>query len=193
MSMSGKIVCSTINQYNADIRPHKFTRRDWAWETLRRNREYRAAWQAARAEFEVTAESDNRRVVIAHKTQTVLDRWGCLYTDEPYTDARSAAVFWRPDNAMGIPHMTAHRTEVEIDAGHFCLSEMQIPSVLLLMPGNKQSLLFMDEGRGLRLSIFGESCETPCACPPMPFPVSPTTSVRSDRSRASTICASRAV
>jgi len=57
--------------------------------------------------------------------------------------------------------MTSHPLDAAVDAGRFSLDDMQIPSVLLLMPERKQSVLFLDSGRGLQVSISGESVRQP--------------------------------
>jgi len=147
-----------INDYSFT---DELVRKDWAWETLRRNPHYYASWLEARPYFEIVAETDHQKVVIAHKTHSALDRWGCLYSDEPSIDARTAAVLWQPEKMTGVLRMTSHLLDAAVDAGRFSLNEMQIPSVLLLMPECKQSVLFLDSGRGLQVSVSGETLRQP--------------------------------
>jgi hypothetical protein len=155
--MSGRNIIRMAggSETDADLSQRPFNKRDWAWEFLRCNREFVPDWENARDEFETVSANDNLKVVIAHKNQSLLDRWGCLFTDAPDVGARSASVFWRPEVYAGTLPAVALSGNAQNSAKRFHLDASRFPAVLLLKPGRVQHLLLRGEDRGLQLRIEG--------------------------------------
>jgi hypothetical protein len=136
-------------------------KRDWSWEGLRRNENLDQDWQAAKPTFE-PAEADGPVTIIkCHRSNTMIDRWGLIYSDAPRLDARSARVVWQPDLYSGVLSMTALAADKRGDDKCFCLNAVRCPSLLFLRPGDRQHVVFLGEGRGLQLAVQGASLMNP--------------------------------
>ena len=83
---------------------NRFTDRGWAWEGLRRNREFQDAWQQTRSGFDWNRIGRSVTIVRAGGDENALSRWGVLYSDPPDIDARDAAVVWQtPSQGSSTP------------------------------------------------------------------------------------------
>src|SRR5690348_12980353 len=69
------------------------SRREWAWEFLRRNSEFRADWNAAQVEYGVSGYDGGTTTMMSLQREPSLLKWGCLYTASPKYDARISVVF----------------------------------------------------------------------------------------------------
>jgi hypothetical protein len=161
--MSGRNIIRMAGgaETDADLSQRPFNKRDWAWEFLRSNVEFLPDWENARGEFEIVSANDSLKVIIAHKNQSLLDRWGCLFADAPHVGAQSASVFWKPEIYAGILPAVALSGNTQNNARCFHLGDSRCPAVLLLKPGRVQHLLFQGEGRGLQLRVEGADVRGP--------------------------------
>ncbi len=135
--------------------------RDWPWEFLRRNPEFQTSWQQSRDSFEIASANSMLSVIRAHADAPMLENWGCLYTDPPNIDARSAKVFWLPSRHAGVLRMHAIPANAELKTALFDLRDPPCPASLLTMPNGMQHLLFQGEGHGIQLVISGASLLEP--------------------------------
>jgi hypothetical protein len=136
-------------------------KRDWSWEGLRRNENLNRDWRTAHTTFEPVETRGRVTIIKCHRSDTLLDRWGLIYSDTPRLDARSARVVWRPDFYAGVLSTTALVADKLGDAQCFCLSAVKCPSLLFLRPGDRQHVMFLGEGRGLQLAVHGASLLNP--------------------------------
>ncbi len=135
--------------------------RDWAWEWLRRHPEFQMAWWKSRDAFEITFSDSTLTIIHARANTSALKRWGCLYTDSPDIDARSANVFWLPSQNTGVLRMHAVPANAKLDTAIFDLCRQPCPVSLLTMPDGMQHLLFHGNGHGIQLAVSGASLLEP--------------------------------
>ncbi len=133
----------------------RLSRREWAWEFLRRNPEFRAAWRSAQLEYGIAGYDAGTTMIAAPFAKPSLAQWGVLYCTAPDQDAQTASVFWCPDMCSAVLRLTAFAVSSNIDATPFLLRDIACPSILLEMRDGPQHLLFAEEGRGLQLVIEG--------------------------------------
>lgn len=139
----------------------KLTRPEWAWEFLRRNSDFRAAWRRAQLEYGIVGYDDRTTMLVCQSDAPSLLQWGLLYSTAPDQDARMASVFWTPEVCSGVLRLTGFPLNARMDATTFLLRDMSCASVLLEMPNGPQNLLFVDEGRGLQLVVAGADVTRP--------------------------------
>ena len=156
--MSGRFGWSLRSSYEYAA---ELTLRDWAWEFLRRNPEFQMAWWKSRDAFEITFSDSTLTIIHARANTSTLKRWGCLYTDAPDIDARSANVFWLPSRNTAVLRMHAVPANAKLDTALFNLRRQPCPVSLLTMPGNTQHVLFHGSGHGIRLAVSGASLLEP--------------------------------
>lgn len=137
------------------------SRREWAWEFLRRNPDFQAAWQSARLEYGIADYMAQTTVIVSIEETSSLTQWGCLYCSTPEQDSREAVVFWLPDLCPSVLRLNAFPLTEKIDTLPFVLREMISCSVLLEIPNGPQHLLFMEGGRSLQLVIQGADVTKP--------------------------------
>jgi hypothetical protein len=140
---------------NAYAWTKNLTLREWAWEFLRRNPDFQAAWQTARLEYGIAGYYAQTMMVMSQHQVPNLSSWGCLYCSSPAQDSREAAVFWSPDLCPGVLRLSAFSLTEKIEATPFLLREIVSPSILLEMPAGPQHMLFREGGYGLQLLIHG--------------------------------------
>jgi hypothetical protein len=158
--MSGN-VSADRTQITHQLRTGHFNKPGWAWEYLRRNREYVSVWQKAHKTFEIISESSTRKIIISHSKCNPLEPWGCLFTDAPDVHAGAATVFWDPGKFRGALSGVSLSHNARVASQCFQLDTLQCPVVLLLMPGKRQHLLLLETGHGLQLSIDGADIRAP--------------------------------
>jgi len=134
---------------------------EWAWEYLRRNPEFHTAWRKASNAFEIVTESATRKIVISHGKTNPFEPWGCLFTDAPDVPAGTATVFWDPTRFRGTLCGVSIALGTQTFSQHFILDALKCPVVLLLAPGGRQHLLFLENGCGLQLAINGVDIRAP--------------------------------
>lgn len=133
----------------------RMARREWAWEFLRRNPEFRIAWRAAQLEYGLVGYDVGTTIILSQHQHPSLEAWGLLYATAHDQEARIASVFWSPAFHTGVLRLTAFPLSAEIDATPFLLRDISCASVLLEIPNAPQHLLFADHGRGLQLVVEG--------------------------------------
>jgi hypothetical protein len=146
---------------NAYVWTKNLTLREWAWEFLRRNPDFQAAWQTARLEYGIAGYYAQTMMVMSQHQAPSLSAWGCLYCSSPEQDSRDAAVFWLPDLCPNVLRLNAFSLMEKIEATPFLLREIVSPSILLEMPTGPQHLLFREGGYGLQLLIHGADVTKP--------------------------------
>lgn len=156
--MSSDISWTDNRRYDHTAR---LSRREWAWEFLRRNRDFCEAWRACQLEYGLVGFDGGTTMLVSQFEVPKLAEWGLLYCSAPDQDARIATVFWLPDLCASVLRMTAFPLSAHIDATPFLLRDISCASVLLDVPSGPQHLLFVDEGRGLQLVVEGEEVVRP--------------------------------
>jgi hypothetical protein len=70
---------------------------DWAWEFLRRNPDYVAAWRmSAQRRLPVATLNDGTRLLRLRRRYPQAERWGLYAFADPACSGRDAPVFWLP-------------------------------------------------------------------------------------------------
>lgn len=70
---------------------------DWAWEFLRRNKDYDADWRASVPRYVPTVTlSDGTRLLRLRRRYPRAERWGLYAFADPSIAARDAPIFWLP-------------------------------------------------------------------------------------------------
>lgn len=160
--MSGSRKSSTDPAQNQPRQQQAYYNKpEWAWEYLRRNPEFHPLWQRAHRAFEIITESATRKIVIAHKKRSPFVPWGCLFTDAPDIPAGAATVFWDPARFRGALSGVSLSLDTRLTSQHFRLDRLRCPFALLLAPGGRQHLLFLENGRRLQLAIDGADIRAP--------------------------------
>lgn len=137
------------------------TPREWAWEFLRRNPDFQAAWQIAKLEFGIAGYCAQTTMIVSQHQVPSLTEWGCLYCSDPRHDAREAHVIWAPEINPHVLRLSALSLTEKVEASPFSLREIASPSILLEMPTGLQHLLFTEGGRSLQLLIHGADVARP--------------------------------
>jgi hypothetical protein len=138
----------------------QFTDRDWAWEGLRRNPEFRMAWDRARPDFDVCHSEPDVTVIKANGIASSLGRWGLLYCDPPHLDARDASVIWQPARTEVLQAIALSEIDRE-KPSLFQLGEVTCPTVILTEPGGPQHVLLRGRDCQLQLRVSGTSVLEP--------------------------------
>ncbi len=136
------------------------TDRGWAWEGLRRNREFQDAWLEANPGFEIHHIGRCIKVVNHDGSQSGLRRWGILYSDSPHMDASSAAVVWQTEYARAL-NAVALPVSASLDLALFRLSDTRCSALLIQGSDGYQHVLFHCSGASMQLRISGASVLQP--------------------------------
>jgi hypothetical protein len=139
----------------------KLSLREFAWEFLRRNEEFRENWATARLEYGIAGYDGPTAILVSQHAMPSLARWGCLYASSPTQDALSSLVFWSPDLCASVLRLTAFKLDAKVATTPFILRSIQSPSAILELPQGPQHLLFAEGGRALQLVIEGEDVLRP--------------------------------
>jgi len=139
----------------------KLSLREFAWEFLRRNVDFRKNWSTARLEYGIAGYDGPTTFLVSQHTIPSLEKWGCLYASSPAQDALSSVVFWLPDLCTAVLRLTAFGLDVDVAATPFILRTIKCASTLLEMPQGPQHLLFTEGGRALQLVIEGQDVMRP--------------------------------
>ncbi len=121
----------------------RLSRDAWAWEFLRRNPDYRAAWA--------------HMLGRASRVPSLAARWFGLVTfEDPDRTAAEARCLWLPDvSSLVLPVWAEHR-RMTADAVAQDLSALRPRAAVHLTDGAVQHVLFTEEGRRLQLLVHGE-------------------------------------
>lgn len=139
----------------------RLSRREWAWEFLRRNQNFVEAWRTSQLEYGLAGYDAGTTMLVSRYETPRLSEWGLLYSSAPDQNAQLAIVFWLPELCSSVLRMTAFPMSARIDATPFLLRDISCASVLLDVPSGPQHLLFTEEGRGLQLLVEGEEVVRP--------------------------------
>lgn len=115
-----------------------FGRRDWAWEFLRRNPDFRTEYQIAGCA-----------------------RWGCLSAASADARAPDALVFWKPELCPDVLRMAAFERRLGLETPPFDLKKVRCRATLLRTLDGKQHLLFQHEGQSLQIAVSGADLSAP--------------------------------
>ncbi len=118
------------------------TRDAWAWEFLRRNPDYRAAWAGMLGQ--------------AGRVPTLARRFGLMTLEDPDRTAAEACCLWLPHTSSLVLRVRAEHRCTAPDAVAQDLSALGARAALHLTDGAVQHLLFAEEGRRLQLLVQGE-------------------------------------
>ncbi|MES2255541.1 MAG: DUF2285 domain-containing protein [Pseudomonadota bacterium] len=130
-------------------------RRAWAWEILRRNRDFANVW--ARVDSSPASIARSRASIIKACNEALLE-WDCLWADDPGLGCSDATVFWNPRACSSVLRMRALEPS---GAAAFELSQIVVPSVLLETRDGMQHVLFRQGSRNLQLVVTGMSIRRP--------------------------------
>lgn len=133
----------------------KLSLREFAWEFLRRNADFRTAWATAQLEYGIAGYDGPTTFIVSQDDKPSLAQWGCLYASSPAHGSLTAMVLWCPDVCASVLRLTAFGLDAKVDATLFLLRTIECPSLLLELPQGPQHLLFTEGGRGLQLSVEG--------------------------------------
>ena len=119
------------------------TRDAWAWEFLRRNPDYRAAWAHVVGQV--------RRL-----PAPAARRFGLVTLEDPDRTSVEARCLWLPDtSSLVLPVWAAHR-HATAAAARRDLSALCARAAVHVTDGAVQHMLFAEEGRRLQLLVQGE-------------------------------------
>ena len=119
------------------------TRDAWAWEFLRRNPDYRAAWA------DVFGQAGRASTLAAR-------RFGLVTLEDPDRTAAEARCLWLPDtSSLVLPVWAEHRRETAGATPHD-LSAWRARAAVHLIDGAVQHVLFAEDDRRLQLLAQGE-------------------------------------
>lgn len=135
---------------------NRISDRGWAWEGLRRNREFRQAWQEARPGFDCEDLGNGVTVVKARESANGLDDWGILYSDSPHIDARNAAIVWQSPRTQVLKTVALPEGSRR-GLGSIRLSDVRCSTLVVIAPDGRQHILFHGHGGGLQLAVAGAS------------------------------------
>jgi hypothetical protein len=103
------------------------SRREWAWEFLRRNPEFRCDWEMSQIEYGISGYDGGTTTLMSPQREPSLLKWGCLYTASPEYDARMAVVFWSPDLCTSVLRLRAFPVTENVPATPFSLGDIVCP------------------------------------------------------------------
>jgi len=133
-------------------------RRAWAWELLRRNADYRAAWSALTPSLRAKRHISGIAAIKSSIPDANMDGWGLIAPFEnPDRDAREANVFWSSHVCRTVlPVMAIRGGEHDVSdllplTGHLCRTLINVDA------SGRQHVLFTHDGRSLQLEVRGVS------------------------------------
>jgi hypothetical protein len=134
--------------------------RGWAWEALRRNREFGKAWGVSRSAFDVDRLDDRIAIIQAREDATAISAWGVIYSDAPSVNARDALVLWDAQftkvlNAIALTGNSA------AGFGSFRLGDLNCSTAVFCGPAGIQHVLHYGQGRELQLQVSGANILEP--------------------------------
>lgn len=118
-------------------------------------------WWQSRDVFEITFSDSALTIIHARAKAPALEHWGCLYTDTPDIDARTADVFWLPAFAPAILPMHALPASAPMNANALTLRDLPCPATMLVAADGVQHVLLRAEGQNIQLAISGANVLEP--------------------------------
>jgi hypothetical protein len=134
------------------------SRRDWAWEFLRRNPAFREL-HATTSALSCKIGGNATAIEISSDQRAALLKWGCIYSDPPDCEATSARVLWDPVVCPEVIQMVAFEEDRAIDAPLFELSSIHCQVTVLATSDSSQYVLFREAAQSLQLLVTGASIE----------------------------------
>jgi hypothetical protein len=143
--MSGVRACDvTSSREGQRPNPYRYTagiiRSFWAWEYLRRDPHYHAAY-------------DNFRDVPAHAEA---ENWSLVRFEDPNFDGRVADVFWQRQVCRHVLPLTASTRYGRSEGHHFSLTGLHC-RVAIERAADRCHILFAENGRALQVEISGDA------------------------------------
>jgi hypothetical protein len=133
-----------------------FIDENWAWELLRRDPDYRAAWRThvSGGGHAPSAITDNVSLTYSAAASSELKHWGLLTFEDPTLTAPEARVFWSPDACSTVLPVHAF---AGAEGGSIALDLSTLRCDILAVAGaaGEQHVLFSDGYRRLQLTISG--------------------------------------
>ncbi|MCC6914183.1 MAG: DUF2285 domain-containing protein [Rhodospirillaceae bacterium] len=130
----------------------------WAWEFLRRNPAYRAAWREARRSRRVTRLAPRLTVIETDETAADAGEW-CLLPplEDPGRDVRHAAVFWDAADCPTVLPVFAASGDARGGRSPLFRSKYKCRIAVYVAPDGRQHVLFTHHGRSVQLEVAGLS------------------------------------
>ena len=128
----------------------------WAWEFLRRNKDYRAAWTASAIETLAMPDVSGVTILTTSPESDSID-WGLAPPwENPDRDSRSANVFWSENACPSVLPIVA------LDDGPglpliLSQAEYLCRTIVHVAPNGVQRVLFTRDGKFLQLEVRGAS------------------------------------
>jgi hypothetical protein len=129
----------------------------WAWEFLRRNLDYRAAWEASQSGQKEVLYSQGITVIDNGALNPDAARWGLVSPFEnPDRDVRDANVFWSSHFSPAVLKFVAI-DDSQQPSGVLPLIERKCRTTVYVGNDARQHILFARDGRSLQLEASGSS------------------------------------
>jgi hypothetical protein len=129
-------------------------RKACAWEFLRRNPDYRAAWAASRSAYRLEERIPGVTVINAVRTEVSARPWGLLGPFEnPDFDARQANVLWTAHVHPAVLPVVAVANGAHGEQDLLPLTSSRCRTTVYLDPDGGQHVLFAQGGRFLQLEV----------------------------------------
>ena len=119
------------------------------------------AWLQSHDAFEISFSDSALTIIHVRANAPALEYWGCLYTDAPDIDARSAKIFWLPSHALAILPMHALLAGALVPTAPIALRELSSPLTVLYALDGMQHVLLDGAGHGRHLAISGANVLDP--------------------------------
>jgi hypothetical protein len=133
----------------------------WAWEFLRRNPAYRAAWLETRRARRVVRLAP--RVMLIESDEVAVDAadW-CLLPplEDPARDARQASVFWASADCPAVLPVLAVPGGARGACSPLLRAKYKCRIAVYVAPDGRQHVLFTHHGRSIQLEVTGLSIFT---------------------------------
>lgn len=129
-------------------------RKACAWEFLRRNPDYRAAWAASSSARRSEERKAGLTVINAAHVDIDARQWGLLgLFENPDRDARQANVLWTSNVHRAILPVVAVSDSAHDDHGLLPLAACHCRTTVYIEPDGRQHVLFTKAGRFLQLEV----------------------------------------
>ena len=129
-------------------------RKACAWEFLRRNPEYRAAWVASQSGQRLEQRTSGITIVNGAHSDAAARRWGLLgLFEDPDRDARHANVLWSTTVHPAVLPVVVVANSARGEQDLLPLSGYRCRTTIYVDPDGRQHVLFAQGGRFLQLEV----------------------------------------
>ena len=134
---------------------------DWAWEFLRRNPDYRAAWRASvPRRLPLVTLKDGTTLLRLRRRYPHAERWGLYAFADPSIPARRAPVFWCPAALGHIVRARAATSKHRESFPPLTLSSFNVDRAAAIGVDNIPLVLMKGQGVNVPLEIHGVAALT---------------------------------